>query len=322
MVAIERACVLRHKERQQEKQLQSQLDYMLSVENEVPGKFKKEIKEVKAKLEFIDEDKYRGAMIIARTERLWMGETPTKRVLSEEKKHAANKEITEIRYRNRITRDREEINLAFVEFYTELLSNKINDPKRFKEDFLALMPRLEDSDRELIEAEITVAEIEAAIDGLSNGKSPGPDGLGAAIYKHFKTEMAVALHRVITECYEKKQAPNSFRTAHVVLIPKTDDPAKLLSVESYRPISLTNTDYKIYMKVLARRLQSVITSLVGPHQTCGIKGRTIFTNIHIARSILECCDVMHDRVAMIQLDLHKAFDKVVHEAIRPERGHR
>lgn len=315
IAAIDRACVLRHKERQQEKQLRSELEYMLGVENEVPGAFKKEIKEVKAKLELIDEDKYRGAMIRARTERLWLGETPTNRVLSEEKKHAANKAINEIRYRNKITQESKEITLAFVEFYTELLGQKIDDPKRFRVDFLSLMPRLQDTVRESLESEITVAEIEAAIDELSNGKSPGPDGLGAAIYKFFKTEMAMALHRVITECYEKKQAPLSFRTAHVVLIPKTDDPAKLLSVESYRPISLTNTDYKIYMKVLARRLQSVIQSLVGPHQTCGIKGRTIFTNIHIARSILECCDAMHDRVAMIQLDLHKAFDKVVHEVL-------
>lgn len=315
MIAIERACVLRNRERQQERQLQSELDYMLSVENEVPGKFKKEIKEAKAKLEFIDDEKYRGAMIRARTERLWMGETPTKRVLSEEKKHAANKEINEIRYRNYITRDREQIKHAFVEFYTQLLSHTINDPERFKEDFLTLMPRLEDSERELLEVEITVAEIESAIDNLGNGKSPGPDGLGAAIYKFFKTEMALALHRVIRECYDKQQTPHSFRTAHVVLIPKTDDPAKLLSVESYRPISLSNTDYKIYTKVLARRLQSVVTSLVGPHQTCGIKGRTIFTNIHVTRSILECCDANNDRVAMIQLDLHKAFDKVVHEIL-------
>lgn len=66
------------------------------------------------------------------------------------------------------------------------------------------------------------------------------------------------------------------------------------------------------MKILARRLQSVITELVGPHQTCGIKGRTIFTNMHKARSVLECCDVMHADVAMLQIDLEKAFDRVPH----------
>lgn len=171
----------------------------------MPGAFKKEIPEVKAKLELIDEDKYRGAMIRARTEKLWLGETPTKRVLSEEKKHAANKEINEIRYYNKITRESEEIKCAFVEFYTELLGGRIYDPEYFKAHFLTLMPRLEDTVRESLESEISVAEIEAAIDDLGNGKSPGPDGLGAAVYKFFKAEMAVALHRVIAECYEKSK---------------------------------------------------------------------------------------------------------------------
>lgn len=76
----------------------------------------------------------------------------------------------------------------------------------------------------------------------------------------------------------------------MVLIPKTDDPEKLISVGSYRPISLTNVDYKIYMKVLAKRMQTIITEVVGPHQTCGIKGRKIATNVHVARSVLECCN--------------------------------
>lgn len=37
------------------------------------------------------------------------------------------------------------------------------------------------------------------------------------------------------------------------------------------------------MKVLARRLQNVICKIVGEHQTRGIKGRSILTNVHIAR---------------------------------------
>lgn len=53
-----------------------------------------------------------------------------------------------------------------------------------------------------LEARITVAEIETAIRELSSNKSPGPDGLGTSIYKAFRTEMAVALERLFSECYE------------------------------------------------------------------------------------------------------------------------
>lgn len=316
IAAIDRACTLRRKEREQEKELRSTLEYMLSMESVKPGLFAQDIKKIKTKLEVIDEEKYRGAVIRARSEKLWLGETPTKRALSDEKRYAVSKEIKEICYQNVVTSEKKKtIERAFVEFYSELFSLKTPDIERFRKDFLSLMPRVEDEVAQTLEASITSEEIEAVIGELNSNKSPGPDGLGAAIYKAFPTEMAVLLERVISECYEKNVPPPSFRMSHVVLIPKTDDPVKLQSVASYRPISLTNVDYKIYMKVLGRRLQRVITSLVGPHQTCGIKGRTIFTNIHAARSVLECCDAMHDHVAMMQLDLHKAFDKVVHEIL-------
>lgn len=100
-----------------------------------------------------------------------------------------------------------------------------------------------------------------------------------------------------------------------MLIPKSDDEEKLLLPGSYRPITLANVDYKIFTKALAKRLQSVIKTLVGPHQTCGIKGRSIATNVHTARSVLECCDVIGDHVAMMQIDLAKAFDLVSHKAL-------
>lgn len=69
------------------------------------------------------------------------------------------------------------------------------------------------------------------------------------------------------------------------------------------------------MKVLAKRIQGAIKMLVDPHQTCGIRGRTIYTNIHVARSILEACDIDFRKVAMLQIDFDKAFDKVSHSIL-------
>lgn len=136
----------------------------------------------------------------------------------------------------------------------------------FESEFLALMPRLEQDVRDSLEAPISVRDLEKAIDGISSGKTPGPDGLGADFYKTFKAKAAHALYAVLSEAYTKHILPPSFLRTHIVLISKSDDSVKLLSVGSYRPITLTNVDYKIFMKVLARRLQSVVTGLVGRHQ--------------------------------------------------------
>lgn len=180
---------------------------------------------------------------------------------------------------------------------------------------MKLLPQLDSEITEMLEKDISLSEIEDAIDDLNSGKSPGPDGLSSGFYKKFRAEVSGLLHGVFKESYDLGRLPPSFSKAHTVLIPKGESPEQLIKVTGYRPITLTNTDYKILMKVLARRLQSVIKELIGPHQTCGIKGRTIFSNIHVARSILEYCDADHRAVAMVQIDFEKAFDRVCHSVL-------
>uniref|UniRef100_A0A4D5RYT2 Putative tick transposon n=1 Tax=Ixodes scapularis TaxID=6945 RepID=A0A4D5RYT2_IXOSC len=313
--AIERSSILNFQRKQKEKALRSLLCNLLLEESANPGEFRQEIRQVKNQLEFIDCERYRGAIVRSRSEKLWQGERPTKRAMSDEKRYAQRKEITELCVGNSIIRDKKAIEGAFVEFYRFLLRKSVPEEDGFENEFLSLMPRLEEHVRERLEEAISVRELTVAIEELSASKTPGPNGLSAEFYRAFKREAAEALHEVLTEAYRKNMLPPSSSKSHIVLIPKSDDPVKLLSVSSYRPISLTNVDYKIYMKVLACRLQNVITYLVGPHQTCGIKGRSICTNIHVARSILECCDAFAGRVAMLQLDLEKAFDKVAHDIL-------
>lgn len=94
----------------------------------------------------------------------------------------------------------------------------------------------------------------------------------------------------MNEAYKKNILPPSFLRTHILLIPYSDEKVMLLLVSNYRPLTLRNVDYMIYVKVYARLLQSVIKSFVGSRQTCGIKVRSISTDIHVARSILECCE--------------------------------
>ena len=49
----------------------------------------------------------------------------------------------------------------------------------------------------------------------------------------------------------------------------------------YRPISLTNTDYKIIAFIFARRLQKVLDSIVSQNQSAYVKGRFIGINARL-----------------------------------------
>ena len=58
-------------------------------------------------------------------------------------------------------------------------------------------------------------------------------------------------------------------------------------LDDYRPITLLNTELKILARVLANRLQRVISDLIGPEQTFAVKGRSIQDNLHLIREVLE-----------------------------------
>lgn len=313
--AIERSTVLKRIERETEKNLKSSLREMLRLECEAPGAFRDDIRTIKNKLEALDKQKYRGATVRARAEHFLAGAAPTKRAISDEARYSKANTINEIMLDGQLTRDKKGIEEAFVQHYTSLFSPGFADIEAFKKDFLPSMPRLDDEVKNRLEEPITLGEVERAIGNLKGGKSPGPDGLGAAFYKRFASILAPFLYKVFTEAFEARVLPLSFTRTHTVLIPKSDDRAKLQSVTGYRPITLANTDYKVLMKIIAHRLQEIITTLVGPHQTCGIQGRSILNNVHVARTVLQCCDLFGRKVAMLQIDYEKAFDKVCHEIL-------
>ena len=64
-------------------------------------------------------------------------------------------------------------------------------------------------------------------------------------------------------------------------------------LKNYRPISLTNTDYRLLTFCLSLRLQKVIGSIIGQEQTGYIRKRFIGTNARLIEDVIEYCDRFH-----------------------------
>ena len=71
------------------------------------------------------------------------------------------------------------------------------------------------------------------------------------------------------------------------------------------------TELKISARVLANRLQLVISDLIGSEKTFAVKGRSIQDNLHLIRQVLEGIEDGTE-AALISLDQSKAFDRVDH----------
>ena len=96
----------------------------------------------------------------------------------------------------------------------------------------------------------TEDEIHLALNKLQLKSSPGPDGLTSRLYKIFTDEFCSILPRVFNQFDHGGKLPNSFRLAIIKLLPKCEN---AIAVQDFHPISLKNTDAKIFAHVVGNR---------------------------------------------------------------------
>jgi hypothetical protein len=118
---------------------------------------------------------------------------------------------------------------------------------------------------ESLERQIAEEEVMISIRSGAKSKSPGIDG----ICHDFYTTNWETVHPDLLELLNHMFLSNNItpRQKHGVLIciPKTDGDGTL---NSYRKISLLNTDYKILARILAPRLKQVMASHFQYTQFC------------------------------------------------------
>lgn len=203
-----------------------------------------------------------------------------------------------------------EINKIFKEFYINLYSSTSTSTDKDIESFVRPLglPKLTEEQRQFLDSDITMEELRAVINDLPTGKAPGPDGYTAEFFKSFATELAPALLEMYKEALERGILPPTLRQALISLVPKKGkDPG---DCKNYRPISLMQLDAKLISKILANRLNKVITSIIHTDQVGFICGRSSSDNIRRLINIMWSVAEVQSPVAAISLDAEKAFDMV------------
>lgn len=144
---------------------------------------------------------------------------------------------------------------------------------------------------------------------MNLGKAPGPDGFTAKYYKVFKDELMIKLQELMNNILEGNDPPESWQQATISLIPK--DEAECPDVKNFRPISLLNVDYKIFPKVTAERLKSILNRLVGEDQVGFLPGQNIKDNLRTVLNVLKYADKQPgEKIGLFFLDAEKAFNNI------------
>lgn len=82
------------------------------------------------------------------------------------------------------------------------------------------------------------------------------------------------------------------------------------SLDNWRPITLLNSDFKIFSKALANRLQSCIKEVISDDQTGFVKGRTIGMNLTNIQMAIDQTNASNSNGLLLAVDYRKAFGTV------------
>ena len=84
------------------------------------------------------------------------------------------------------------------------------------------------------------------------------------------------------------------------------------NIANYWPITVLNTDYKIFTKVIATRLSGVVPYLIHLDQAGFIRGRSISDQIEQTAMTINYARLKGVNGAIVALDQEKAYDKLTH----------
>ena len=272
-----------------------------------------QLMEKKKKLEIKTLEETKGAQVRAGIKWIEDGEKCSKYFLGLERTRATSNTIFSIKDSNgqRTKNEHETINVIY-DFYSKLYDDNDNPTlKQTSESFFNStdIPKITLLEKEKCDKNITIPEVLNALKTMKNGSSPGMDGIPTEFYKMFWNDIKDILVKGYQYSFEQGILSNSQRRGVISLIHKGKNLSRE-DITNWRPIALTNVDYKILTKTLAIRLISVMDAIIGSDQKGFMKGRNIAELLREIDDIIEYEKLQSSNSIMLAVDYRKAFDTV------------
>lgn len=269
--------------------------------------FNDEIREVKKEMSVLSSFQSKGVLLRSKEREIEEGEKCTRYFFK--KIITRGGAITSVKVEEREVKTTDEILTGVENFYQELYSPKEVHDDTVKE-VLNFIAKKVNSKNELLTQDFTILEIQKALKGFKRGKSPGADGLPLEFYITFWDILALELLTIFKDFETLDRLPDSFRTGIVSLLYKKGDRTDL---KNWRPITLLNFDCKLFSKVLATRMSTVLEDVIHPDQACAVPGRKITDSLVLIRDSICYARDRNIRLVVLNLDFEKAFDRISHQ---------
>jgi hypothetical protein len=175
---------------------------------------------------------------------------------------------------------------------------------------LANIPNLvSDAENNQLTQEITEDEIHKAIWSLEPDKASGPDGFPIRFFRYFWDVIKWDLKKMLNYTLHKQRIRGATNSTFLALIPKDSNPSNF---SRFHPISLCNSSYKILTKIIANRLNPLLTKLISENQTGFLRDKQITDNIVLVQEAIHSSKKTKTPGMVVKLDMENAFDRVKH----------
>lgn len=267
----------------------------------------KSLEDKKATLNELLGVRAQGALVRSRFQNITHMDAPSKFFFNLERKNGQSRLMHSLRTETgqEITEPGQMRDYARL-FYSRLYDSELNCHDMSSSIFFNGLPTVDKESNDELKQMLSLQELEQALWGMENGKSPGIDGLPVEFYKVFWPTLGKDLLLVLRESLKKGFLPHSCRRAVITLLPKKGN---LQELGNWRPVSLLCTDSKIFSKSLALRLKKVIAQVIHPDQSYCIPERSIFDNIAVVRDLMTVSKCLGTNIGLISLDQQKAYDR-------------
>ena len=169
---------------------------------------------------------------------------------------------------------------------------------------------------EFLNYEISIGEVEAALQLLKTNKSPGPDEVFTELLKNAGEEFKMAICKLFQRSWNEAVVPSKWKVAEVKFLRKNGknsyhDPG------SYRPISLTSYLCKSMERIVTHRLYGFAEhfNLIDKEQEGFRRFRgTVDALLRLTQDIVDGFNKKESTAALF-IDIEKAYDSVWHEGL-------
>ena len=222
---------------------------------------------------------------------------------------APSRSKTVLHVRNTLFTDKKAVN-EFAQLYRRestlpLTPKKVGDMKeKLKQD-----EKQENIPNPCLNSTLNTSELNSAIRNLKPKKAPGPDGVSNNMLKHLAPIAREPLLEIFNHSWNKRLAPEVWKTAHLVPVLKKGN--DMTNLSSYRPISLLSCVGKLMESVITRHLTWFLeTNIFSPTQTGYRQHRSTEDQLALLSQDIENSFQEKQKLLAVFFHLSKVFDRV------------